>query len=162
MIIVIIGVTGVGKSTVGAGLAQRLQCDFRDADDFHSAENVEKMSKGIPLTDEDRLPWLQTLHALLEDYLSRRKGIVLACSALKQSYRDILDDGLEVQWIYLRGSAALIRERLSHRKGHFAHENLLKSQLETLEEPKNAIVVDVGVDPSQEIERILAQLHPHP
>jgi 6-phosphogluconate dehydrogenase len=116
------------------------------------------MSKGIPLTDEDRFPWLRRLHALLLDYVCKDKGVVLACSALKQSYRDILSQGLTVKWIYLRGSEEQIRERLSHRQRHFAHANLLESQFETLEEPKEAIVVDVGVAPEQEVERILAQL----
>jgi gluconokinase len=160
MIIIVMGVTGVGKNTVGSELASRLQYEFKDADDFHSPRNIENMSQGIPLTDEDRLPWLQTLHRLLLDYSLRNKSVVLACSALKQSYRDILSDNLSVTWVYLRGSETEILERLSHRHGHFAHDNLLQSQLEILEEPKDAIVIDVGSAPTQEVERILAHLSP--
>jgi gluconokinase len=158
MIIVVMGVSGVGKSTAGAALAQRLHCDFVDADDYHSPENIKKMSEGHPLTDEDRQPWLETLHRLLSDYHNRRTSVVLACSALKQSYRDTLDSGLPVIWVYLKSSEAEIRERLGHRVGHFANPRLLRSQLEILEEPSNAITTNVDGDPTHAVEDVLTQL----
>jgi gluconokinase len=158
MIIIVMGVTGVGKTTIGSEVARRLGCDFLDADLYHSPANKAKMSQGIPLTDEDRLPWLQTLHGLLLDYNDRHKDVVLACSALKQSYRDILGDSLKVSWVFLTSSESVIRDHLTHRQGHFAGVTLLKSQLETLEKPADAITVDVSVDPNAAVEQILGQL----
>ena len=158
MIIVVMGVSGVGKSTVGAELAQRLHYDFADADDYHSPENIRKLSEGDPLTDEDRQPWLQTLHRFLLDYQAKNKDVVLACSALKQKYRDVIADRLPVTWVYLKSPEADIRERLAHRQGHFANPKLLRSQLEILEEPSNAITIQVAGNPSQEVDQILSQL----
>jgi gluconokinase len=158
MIIVVIGVSGVGKSTVGAELARRLQCDFVDADDYHSPANIKKLSQGDPLTDEDRWPWLQTLHRVLLDYQSQNRDVVLACSALKQKYREVIGEQLPIRWVYLKSPEADIRERLAHRRGHFANPKLLHSQLEILEEPTDAITIPVRGNPSDEVDQILAQL----
>jgi carbohydrate kinase (thermoresistant glucokinase family) len=158
MITVVMGVSGVGKSTVGAELARRLHSDFVDADDYHSPENIKKMSEGNPLTDEDRQPWLQTLHRLLLDYQATNKDVVLACSALKQKYRDLIGDQLPVTWIYLKSPEADIAERLAHRHGHFANPKLLHSQMEILEEPTNAITVMAHGNPSDEVNQVLEQL----
>jgi gluconokinase len=158
MIIVVMGVTGVGKTTIGSALAQRLGCAFEDADAYHPAANIEKMSHGIPLTDEDRLPWLEAMRAMLCRYSSANKGVVLACSALRQSYRNILGAGLMVTWIYLKASAEVIRERIEHRHGHFAKEDLLKSQFETLEEPKDVIVVNAEPPEEQVVAEAMNKL----
>ncbi len=158
MMIVVMGVSGVGKSTVGVELARRLHCDFVDADDYHSPANIKKLSEGDPLTDEDRQPWLETLHRLLVSYQSKTKDVVLACSALKQKYRDVIDDRLPITWVYLKSPEADIRERLAHRHGHFANPKLLHSQLEILEEPANAITIPVRGKPSEEVDQIVAQL----
>ncbi|MEP7133361.1 MAG: gluconokinase [Chloroflexota bacterium] len=143
---VIMGVSGSGKSTLGQALAQRLGWDFFDADDFHPPENIAKMAVGIPLSDSDRTPWLTSLSDLLLFVLKAERHPVLACSALKESYRQQLlagTNGIEV--IYLRGSYELIQERMSGREGHFMKPEMLKSQLSTLEEPKNALILDVSM-----------------
>ena len=152
------GVSGVGKSTVGKELANRLHCDFVDADDYHSAENIKKLAAGNPLTDEDRQPWLETLHRLLAAYQSKNRDVVLACSALKQRYRDTIEAGLPVQWVYLKSPEAEIADRLAHRVGHFANPKLLHSQLEILEEPASAITVQAKGKPSEEVDAIIPQL----
>ncbi len=158
MLIVVMGVSGVGKSTVGKELAGRLHCDFIDADDYHSAENVKKLSAGNPLTDEDRQPWLETLHRLLGAYGAKNRDVVLACSALKQKYRDTIESGLPVQWVYLKSPESDIAERLAHRVGHFANPRLLHSQLEILEEPVNAITIQAKGKPSEEVDAIVQLL----
>ena len=138
------GVAGSGKTTVGRLLSQELGWAFADADDFHPAANVEKMRRGIPLTDEDRAPWLDALRQLLVGWISEEKNGVLACSALKQSYRDALAVGPEVKIVYLKGSPALLRERVVSRHGHYMKAGMLESQFRALEEPKDAITVDVS------------------
>lgn len=158
MLIVVMGVSGVGKSTVGKALALRLHCDFIDADDYHSPENIRKLSAGDPLTDEDRQPWLETLHRLLASYHSTNKDVVLACSALKQKYRDTIQYGLAVQWVYLKSTEAAIAVRLANRTGHFANPKLLHSQLEILEEPENAITVQVKGSLSDQVDLVISQL----
>jgi gluconokinase len=158
MIIVVMGVTGVGKTTIGCDLAGRLNCAFEDADAYHSAANVEKMAHGIPLTDADRIPWLEAMRAMLGRYAAENKGVVLACSALRESYREILGKGVTITWIYLKASAEVIRQRIEHRHGHFAHEDLLKSQFETLEEPKDAIVVNAEPPEEQVVAEALQKL----
>src|SRR5580704_16466562 len=127
MIVVVMGVTGSGKTTIGSLLAKKLGWDFADADDFHSAANKEKIKHGIPLTDADRAPWLAALHEQTTLWISRRRSTVLACSALKQSYRQDLWTGPEVKFVYLKGSYELIYQRLLARKGHFADEHILAS-----------------------------------
>jgi gluconokinase len=157
LILVIMGVVGVGKTTVATLLAHKLGWQFADADDFHSPENVEKIRHGIPLSDRDRAPWLAALRGAVENWAASGTSAVLACSALKESYRKELSAG-DVGFIYLKGSYDLIRERLSTRHGHFATESILKSQLEDLEEPENAIIVNVDKSPSAIVAEIIAKL----
>lgn len=146
------GVCGSGKTTIGRELASELGWAFYDADDFHPAQNVEKMSVGIPLGDSDRAPWLTTLRGLVVASLNRKEGGVLACSALKASYRDqlLIDD--RVSLIYLKGDSALIEERLRNRSGHFMKPGMLDSQLAALEEPECGLRVDIAL-PTGEIVR---------
>src|ERR1700759_797024 len=160
MIVIVMGVTGSGKTTVGKMLAERLGAEFADADDFHSAANKEKMHRGVALTDADRMPWLASIH----EYLARaesegeRGGLVLGCSALKKSYRAILSEGLAVRVVYLKGSYEVIDEHLRARKGHFADDEILAAQFADLEEPADAIVVDVEWEPERIVEEIYKQL----
>src|SRR5215470_5230272 len=144
MILIVMGVTGSGKTTVGVLLAKRLGWDFLDADDFHSAANKAKMHQGIPLTDADRMPWLDAMHAKLVQLDSEKRNAVLGCSALKQSYRNLLMRDVQAKLIYLKGSYDFIANRLRCRKGHFADEHILAGQFADLEEPTNAIVLDVA------------------
>ena len=130
------GITGSGKSTVGEMLARKLGVDFVEGDDYHSRENVERMASGIPLTDQDRADWLCSLANRLRGARHAKRGLVLTCSALKRSYRDVLRSAVpEVQFVFLRGSRSLIAERLAARRGHFMPPSLLESQLAALEEP---------------------------
>jgi carbohydrate kinase (thermoresistant glucokinase family) len=152
------GVTGSGKTTVGGLLARRLGVPFYDADDFHPEANVKKMAAGIPLTDEDRLPWLLRLSGEMPAW-ERAGGAVLACSALRQSYREILEGGgRDVRFIYLRAPQSLIAERVHGRRGHFMPETLVASQFATLEEPREALAVDVDRSPEEIVEAILGLL----
>lgn len=138
------GVSGSGKSSVGELLSNVLSVPFIDADDHHPKANIEKMSKGIPLNDSDRMPWLDALHTIAEKHLDT--GCVIACSALKEQYRTRLSQSIEPDtvWIYLQGSYEQIYERMNARKGHFMDSGMLKSQFEALEEPKNAIIIDIA------------------
>lgn len=152
----IMGVSGSGKSTLGKALAQELGWDFFDADDFHSAENIAKMSAGIPLTDSDRAPWLEALNQLLLSNLMDARHPVLACSALKENYRTRLLEGVEgMAVIYLKGSYEEVRSWLMAREGHYMKENLLRSQFDALEEPENAIFLDVSMPPGKMLDTIL-------
>lgn len=151
------GVVGVGKTTVATLLAEKLGWEFVDADAFHSPGNVEKIRHGIPLSDGDRAPWLAGLRAAVEQWNASGTSVVLACSALKQSYREELRAG-NLAFIYLKGSYELIEERLRRRHGHFATESILKSQLQDLEEPANAIPVDVDQSPSAIVQEIIDKL----
>jgi len=154
MIVIIMGVTGAGKTTVGVLLAQQLGWQFADADDFHSAANKQKMSQGIPLTDADRMPWLQALNEAMVHWQVSGQNGVLACSALKQAYRERLSQGLTVKFVYLRGSADLILGRLQLRKGHYAKGDLVASQLTDLEVPQDSYVVDIDNDPESMVREI--------
>jgi gluconokinase len=158
VIIVVMGVTGAGKTTIGSMLAEQLGWEFADADKFHPASNVEKMHRGIPLTDEDRRPWLQRLRAEIESYVAHGKNLVLACSALKREYRKMLEAGGAVRFVYLKGSPELIRERLRARHGHFADEKILAGQFADLEEPEGALVADINGTPEQIVSGIREKL----
>jgi gluconokinase len=158
MVIVVMGVTGSGKTTIGSLLAARLGWHFADADEFHSAANKEKMHKGIPLSDADRLPWLAAMHDQIAKWVALKQNVVLACSALKQSYRQLLCTGPEVQFVYLQGSYELIAERLRARKGHFADEHILAGQFADLEEPSYALTVDIGASPEEIVDEICRRL----
>jgi gluconokinase len=158
MITIVMGVSGSGKTTVGKLLAQSLNWDFNDADDFHPSANIEKMSLGIPLEDADRLPWLLQLQAAIDRWLLENKNVVLACSALKASYREILHrDQQRIKIVYLKCSFHLLATRLKTRENHYMKAELLLSQLETLEEPEDAIIIDA----SQSLELIVRQIKNH-
>jgi gluconokinase len=158
MILLVMGVTGSGKSTVGRLLAGRLGWVFLEADDFHSRANKEKMRHGIALTDADRIPWLESMHAALMAQDAAGKSVVLACSALKEEYRRQLTSGLDVKLVYLRGSEAMIAGRLRQRSGHFAGEAILGDQFAVLQEPQNAIVVDIAEAPEKIVEGIFRKI----
>jgi gluconokinase len=158
LIVILMGVSGAGKTTVGELLAAQLGCDFVDADDYHSAANVEKMRKGTPLTDADRAPWLETLREMIATAIKARQNMVLACSALKRSYRDLLRVGPEVRFVYLKATPAVLHERLHARRGHFMSEQMLASQLATLEEPELALVIDASLSPEEIVRKVRANL----
>jgi len=143
LILIITGVSGSGKTTIGKLVAQQLNWPFYEGDDFHPAANIQKMKSGQPLNDEDRIPWLESLRELIEKLITEKQSAVIACSALKELYRKILSDGLsEVRFVYLKASYKQIYPRLIARHGHFMPAELLKSQFETLEPPNDAIVVN--------------------
>jgi gluconokinase len=146
------GVEGCGKTTVGKLLAQDLGWIFVDADDFHSPSNKEKMSRGVPLDDADRRPWLQAIH----DFVANQKGrdVALACSALKQSYREQLQQGMDMKVVYLKGSFELFYSRLQKRQAHFARESLLASQFASLEEPADAVTIDASLAEAEIVKQI--------
>lgn len=149
MVVILMGVSGAGKTAVGKRLAARLGWPFRDGDDLHPVANVRKMSAGVPLTDADRRPWLETIHDLILSIEADGRSAVIACSALKEAYRRLLLDGTrETRLVYLRGDPELIESRLRQRRDHFFDADLLQSQFDALEEPRDAIVVDVdaGLD----------------
>jgi gluconokinase len=150
MILLVMGVTGSGKTTVGKLLASRLGWLFLDADDFHPAENIAKMKRGVALTDEDREPWLDAIHAELVKCAAKKQDAVLACSALKESYRERLAAGVEPRVCYLKGTYREIAARLQSRTGHFAGEAILAGQFADLEEPGDALVLHVS-DTAEEI-----------
>jgi len=159
MVILVMGTTGAGKSTVGKLLAARLDWAFLDADDLHPSANIEKMKHGIPLTDADRLPWLANIHTELLRLRQAKQDIVLACSALKQSYRDQLSVSPDFRVVYLRGTYDQMRRHIEARHGHFAGESILASQFADLEEPKDALVLDVSHSPEQLVAEAIRFLH---
>lgn len=159
-ILVIMGVSGSGKTTIGQLLSAELICSFIDGDDFHPPVNIKKMSSGEALTDEDRWPWLEILTDKIQQYIQQEQSMVLACSALKKSYREILCVERElVQFIYLKGNYATIVRRMQSRENHFMTKSLLQSQFATLEEPEDAIVVDISPSPSEILKSIRGLLH---
>ena len=162
MIVIVFGVSGAGKTTIGKLLAQELGWRFYEADDFHSQANIEKMRSGIPLTDEDRWPWLENLRQLIKHSLEAGENAVLACSALKRAYRERLGVSDEVRFVFLRGDYALIEKQLRQRRGHFMNPELLRSQFTDLEEPKpdeDVITVELGRTPEEIVEEIKTKLH---
>ncbi|MCC3457495.1 gluconokinase [Microcoleus sp. PH2017_08_TRC_O_A] len=155
MIIMVMGVSGSGKTTVGKLLAESLNWDFSDADDFHPPGNIEKMSRGVPLEDADRLPWLLHLQGTIDRWLLENKNVVLACSGLKASYREMLfRDKQQMKIVYLKGDFELFAARLKTRENHYMKVDLLSSQFATLEEPENAIIIDA----SQQLELMVRQI----
>jgi gluconokinase len=158
MILLVMGVTGSGKTTVGKLLAQSLGWLFLDADDFHPAENIEKMKHGVPLTDEDRVPWLAAIHAELLKCAAKNQDAVLACSALKQSYRETLASGVDLRICYLKGAYSEIKSRLEKRGGHFAGEAILSGQFSDLEEPRDALSLRVSDTPQEIVQDALRKL----
>jgi gluconokinase len=158
-VVVVLGVAGSGKTEIGCLLAAALKWDFRDADSYHSAANIEKMSQGQSLSDEDRVPWLKLMAQEIDTWVETGSKTVLACSALKDSYRQALKHGhKEVTFVYLKGSFEMIYARLSQRHGHFMKAEMLASQFAALEEPKDAIVVDAGWQPSKIVAFLEKQL----
>jgi gluconokinase len=156
------GVTGSGKTTIGTLLARKLGWKFADADDFHAASNIEKIRRGVPLSDEDRAPWLAALRDAIIYWILEKQNVVLACSALKRSYREQLRTA-SVQFVYLKGDYDLILLRLRTRHGHFASESILKSQFADLEEPDNeepedVITVKVDKTPEAIVAEIIARV----
>ncbi len=157
---VVMGVSSSGKSAVGKGLAERLGWHFLDADDFHPEANVEKMSRGEPLDDSDRAPWLTRLREIIDEHLEKDERLILACSALKERYRERLRVDRRVGFVYLEGSFELIQERMQAREGHFMKTEMLKSQFEALEEPDPGDAVRVDISPPLEevVENVAVRL----
>lgn len=158
---VVMGVSGCGKSLIGTALARALDIDFVEGDDYHSAENVQRMSSGIALTDDERAQWLRALAARLRDAKDAGTGLVMTCSALKRSYRDVLRAGAgDVRFVFLRGPRALLAERIAGRRGHFMPPSMLDSQLATLKEPapdEHAWVCDIRESPQDLVAALVAR-----
>lgn len=155
----VMGVAGSGKSLIGAALAKALGWRFADADGFHPAANIDKMSRGIPLTDADRQPWLDAMREAISKWAAKGESVVLACSALKLKYRDQLNAGQDVRIVYLKGDFDLIHRRLTTRPGHFMRPEMLASQFADLEEPEGAIIVDVSATPDAIVAEIKSKLN---
>jgi gluconokinase len=158
VVVIIMGPTGAGKTTIGTLLAKQLNWQFADADSFHPPANIEKMSKGIPLNDADRAPWLAAMRKAILDWIAAGRNVVLACSALKRAYREELRPSPEVKIVYLKGTYALFAERIHRRHGHFAGEGILAGQFSDLEEPGDAITVDAAQSSEQIVAEIRKQL----
>jgi gluconokinase len=162
VIVIVFGVSGAGKTTVGKLLARELGWHFLEADDFHSAANIEKMRSGDPLTDKDRWPWLERLREEIKRLVNAGQNAVVSCSALKRAYRDRLRVSDEVIFVFLRGDYALIENQLRSRHGHFMNPELLQSQFDNLEEPEldeDVLTIDLGRTPREVVEEIEAKLH---
>ena len=164
--VVVMGVSGSGKSTVGRALAQRLAVHYVEGDDLHPPGNIERMRAGMPLTDADRNGWLQKVAEQLANATAQSRGVVVSCSALKRAYRDILRRGApDVRFVFLHGDRALLAQRMAGRSGHYMPPSLLQSQLDTLEPPQtdeHAIAIDIASPPERQVADILAQLQPSP
>ena len=162
MIVIVFGVSGTGKTTIGKLLAQELGWPFYEADDFHSGVNIDKLRRGIPLTDEDRWPWLENLRQLIKRSLEAGENAVLACSALKRAYRERLRVSDEVKFVFLPGDYALLEKQLRQRRGHFMSPELLRSQFADLEEPQpdeNVLTIELGRTPHELVKEIKTMLH---
>ncbi len=160
VIILVMGVSGAGKTAIGRRLAEELGWQFWDGDDFHSPANIDKMRRGQALTDADRRPWLERLHAAIVDQIRSNQPAVFACSILKASYRTIVEDGCRphLRLVYLKGAVELFRERLARRKDHFMRPELLDSQFAILEEPDDALVIDAALHPDEMVRQIRCEL----
>ena len=161
MVVIIFGVSGAGKTTIGQLLAQELGWRFYEADDFHPRVNIKKMREGVPLTDEERWPWLESLHELVNRCIAAGEDAVLACSALKKAYRRYLRVNADVKLVFLRGNYELIANQLRHRRGHFMNPALLQSQFADLEEPQPgeaSIVIELGRSPRKLVQEIKSKL----
>ena len=158
MIVIVMGVAGSGKTTIGTLLAKALGCPFLEGDSLHPPTNIEKMSHGIPLTDADRAPWLAAIRDCIVAAQERGQCLVVASSALKQQYRDFLARGTNITWVYLKGSPELITSRIQHRREHYMKAGMLPSQFADLEEPRDALVVDICPPPQVIVQRLLPQL----
>jgi gluconokinase len=162
VIVIIFGVSGAGKTTVGKLLARELDWHFYEADDFHSPANIEKMRRGVSLTDDDRWPWLENLRELIKRSVAKDEDAVLACSALKRVYRKHLRVSAEVKLVFLRGDYAFVAEQLRHRRGHFMNRGLLRSQFTDLEEPKPeeaVLMIELGRTPQELVQEIKTKLN---
>jgi len=168
LIYVVMGVTSCGKSTIGKLLAEKINATFIEGDDFHSEENKSKMKQGIPLTDQDRIPWLNAISEQIKLHLQTKQKAFVSCSALKKSYRDILRQDCknpqELLFVYLKGSKELIQKRIEARKGHFMSKKLVESQFETLEEPdsstENVVCANIDQTPEEIVAEILQKIQP--
>ena len=160
VVILVMGVAGAGKTTIGRCLADELGWQFSDGDDFHPAANIEKMRQGQALTDADRQPWLERMHSAIVDRITRNQPAVLACSILKARYREIIEAGCNhhIRLVYLKGTMNVFRERLAHRVEHFMPQELLASQFAILEEPADALVVNAALPPHEIVRQIRDQL----
>lgn len=158
MLILVMGVAGSGKTLIGSKLAESLHYVFADADSFHSPANIDKMSRGIPLTDEDRIPWLQAIHDALCKWQAEGQGAVVTCSALKERYRRFLSRDCDVTIVFLKGDYDLIHTRIGAREGHFMRPEMLASQFADLEEPSDAITVDVTGSPDDIVATVLSKI----
>jgi len=163
MVLILMGAMGCGKTTIGKMLAEKLGWAFYDGDDFHPKKNVEKMRAGIALTDQDRKVWLDKLHANIQRWLRDKQNSILACSALKQTYRDMLGVNQDtVRTVYLKGSYELLRKRIEERHHPYMDKNLLRSQIDTLEEPRDGLTVDISETPETIVRIIMDRLNPGP
>jgi gluconokinase len=163
MVVIIFGVSGAGKTTIGQLLAEEFGWRFYEADDFHSQANTDKMRQGVPLTDEDRWPWLESLRQVIKRCLAPGENAVLACSALKEAYRRRLRLNADVKLVFLRGDYELIANQLQQRRGHFMNPALLQSQFADLEEPlptEDAVVIELGQSPRELVQEIKGKLRP--
>ena len=158
--LILMGVSGSGKTSVGGGLSEALGWPFYDGDDFHPQANVDKMAQGIPLNDEDRQPWLERLHTLIGEHLEADRSLILACSALKTKYRDVLsgDLGSSVFFVHLAGSFDLIYSRMQNRSGHYMKAEMLRSQCRALETPSDALTVSIDHPVGAIVDQIIAEL----
>ena len=164
MIIVIMGVTASGKTTIGTRASKRFGWPFYDADEFHPPENIAKMSRGEPLTDDDRDPWLKALNAKMMEEERAGRSAIFGCSALKARYRDVLRDGLSKVWfVFLKGDPEVLQARLDHRRGHFMPRTMLPSQIAALEEPEpgEALILDASKPPNDLVDEIADYINSH-